>query len=589
VERYYPDILIPHHSIINTSFSIFFIYFYTFKTKLLGGKMKTLTSFIITLTIIFSTHMSFSQTINEYIQKAESFNQSGDLEQAATIMEEAIQKYPDNPLAYSYLGLYRGTQAGQTQNYMEAGELIGISYEMLDKAVSLDPDNPVVRFHRGLMGIKIPTFMNKLDQGIQDLEFLINIHQKSPEKVSTEIMASAYNFLGEGYQKKEEKQKAINAWEEVIKLAPDTDLSKNAQKNISKMTQPKKTETVEEKKYTLEDVDKIKHQIENDPDNLALSLQLGKAYIDTKNFKQAEKTLREVIQKDSTNVDAYKLLLRAIGEMVAKGYDERIYENSNLRSELAFEIVKVADRAVEVAPDDLELRLVRGEMGVMMPFFVGKLEQAIKDLELVRKGDVADETKAEAIYWFGVAYQKKAITNWIEVITDYSETNASQLAFESMRPAIKHFDATKYQRPFLVIDFILGFRDELSPQTAVWIEDQNGKYIKTIYVSGFSGFVKEKQVNLSEWAESSQFKDVDAVTAASIDVGHHIYLWDLKDTEAKKVKNGEYIVKVETAYWPSMEYQLSSARIKIGEKDDRLVVEEGNIIPYMEVKYFSGK
>ncbi len=551
--------------------------------------MKTLTGLIITLTVIFSTQIGFSQTMDEYIQKAESFNQSGDLEQAAIIMEEAIQKYPDNPLAYSYLGLYRGTQAGQTQNYMEAGKLVGISYEMLDKAVSLDPGNPVARFHRGLMGVKVPAFFNKLDQGIQDLEFLIGIHQKSPEKVSTEMIASAYNFLGEGYQKKEEKEKAINAWEEIIKLAPDTDLAKNAQKNITKMTQPKKAEMVEQKKYTLEDVEKIKQQIKKDPDNLALSLQLGKAYIDTKNFEQAEKTLRETIQKDSTNVDAYKLLLQAIGEMAGKGYDERIYEDTDLRSELAFEIVKITDQAVEVAPEDLELRLIRGEIGVMMPFFVGKLDQAIEDLELVRKGDVTDETKAEAIYWLGFAYQKKATTNWIEVITDYSETNASQLAFESMRPAIKHFDPTKYQRPFLVIDFILGFRDELPPQTAVWIEDTNGKYIKTIYVSGFSGFVKEKQANLSEWAEASQFKDVDAVTAASIDVGHHIYLWDLKDSKDKKVKNGEYIVKIETAYWPSMEYQLSSARIKIGEKEERVVLEEGNIIPYVEVKYFSAK
>jgi tetratricopeptide (TPR) repeat protein len=551
--------------------------------------MKTLTRFIITLTIIFNTQIGFSQTMDEYIQKAESFNQSGDLEQAAIVMEEAVQKYPDNPLAYSYLGLYRGTQSGQTQNYMEAGKLIGIAYEMLDKAVSLDPENPVVRFHRGLMGVKVPAFLNKLDQGIQDLEFLIGIHQKSPEKVSTEMIATAYNFLGEGYQKKEEKQKAIDAWEKVIKLAPDTDLSKNAQKNISKMTQPKKTEMVELKKYTLEDVEKIKQQIEKDPDNLALSLQLGKAYIDTKNFEQAKKTLRETIEKDTTNVDAYKLLLQAIGEMAGKGYDKRIYENTDLRSELAFEIVKITDQAVEVAPEDLELRLIRGEIGVMMPFFVGKLDQAIEDLELVRKGDVADETKAEAIYWLGVAYQKKATTNWIEVITDYSETNASQQAFESMRPAVKHLDLTKHQRPFLVIDFTLGFRDELPPQTAVWIEDTNGKYIKTIYVSGFSGFVKERQANLSEWAESSQFKDVDAVTAASIDIGHHIYLWDLKDSKDKKVKNGEYIVKVETAYWPSMEYQLSSAKIKVGEKEDRVIVEEGNIIPYVEVKYFSAK
>ena len=106
-------------------------------------------------------------------------------------------------------------------------------------------------------------------------------------------------------------------------------------------------------------------------------------------------------------------------------------------------------------------------------------------------------------------------------------------------------------------------------------------------MSGFSGFAKEKQVNLSEWAESSKFRDVDAVTAASINIGHHIFVWDLKDYQGNKVKTEEYVVKVETAYWPSMEYQLVSANIMIGKNDSRIVVEESNLIPYLEVKYYS--
>ena len=557
--------------------------------KHLGGNMRLFKRFIITLIVFSINQISFSQTMEEYIQKAESYNQSGNLEEATKVMEEAIQKYPDNSTAYSYLGLYQGMQAGQTQNYMEAGRLTGTAYEMLDKAVSLDPNNPITRFHRGLMGVKVPAFFNKLDQGIQDLEVLIKIHQESPDKVSTAMIASAYNFLGEGYQKKQEEQKAIAAWEEVIKLAPATDLAENAQKNITKLTKPDKTKTVVQKKYTSEDVDKIKLQIDNDPDNSTLLTQLGKAYIDTDNFEKAEEVLRKAIQKDSTNVDAYKLLIQTIGEMASRGYDERIYDDTDFRSKLAFEIVEIIDKAVKIAPDDLELRLARGSIGVGMPFFVGKLEQAIEDLDLVRKSDASQDFKAEAIYWLGVAYQKKATTHWIEVITDYAETNASQLAFSSMRPNINHLDLTKYQKPFLVVDFVLGFRDELPPQTAVWIEDVNGKFIKNIYVSGFSGFVKEKQANLSEWAGSSGFKDVDAVTGASIDIGHHIYTWDLKDYKVKKVSAGEYMVKIEVAYWPSMEYQLSSAKIKIGEKDSRVVVEEGNIIPYIEVKYFSDK
>lgn len=556
------------------------------KRKFLDKHKKEILTFII---ILFINQLGFSQTIDEFIKKAESYQQSGDLEQAVKVMEEAIQKYPNSSTAHSYLGLYRAMQAGRTQNYIEAGKLIGIAFEMLDKAVSLDPNNPIGRLHRGLMGVRAPAFLNKLDQGIQDLEFLVKIHERSPNKVSLEILASAYNFLGEGYQKNQEKQKAIAAWEKVIELSPGTTLAKNAQKNISKLTKPEETKTVEQEKYTSKDLNKFKQQVDKEPDNPTLLIQLGKAYMDTKNIEEAEKVLRKAIEKDSTNVDAYKLLIQAIGEIADKGYDKRIYEDTDFRSKLAFEIVELTDKAVEIAPDDMELRLIRGSIGVMMPFFVGKLEQAIEDLNLVRKSDVSDEIKAEALYWLGVAYQKKATTHWIEVITDYSETEASKSAFESMRPSLKHLDPAKYEKPFLVIDFVLGFRDELAPQTAVWIEDKDGRFVKTVYVSGFSGFAKEKQANLSEWAESSEFRDVDAVTAASIDIGHHIYVWDLKDHRDKKVKTGGYVVKVEIAYWPSMEYQLVSANTMIGKNDSRIVVEEGNLIPYLEVKYYSDK
>ncbi|MCK4572536.1 DUF2271 domain-containing protein, partial [candidate division WOR-3 bacterium] len=123
------------------------------------------------------------------------------------------------------------------------------------------------------------------------------------------------------------------------------------------------------------------------------------------------------------------------------------------------------------------------------------------------------------------------------------------------------------------------------PQTAVWIEGGDGNFVKTIYVSGFSGYAKEKQINLPRWAKSSEFADVDAVTSASINLGHHIYVWDLKDSSREKVKSGEYVVKVEVSYWPSMQYQRVEAPITLKKKEERVVIEEGNFIPYLEVKY----
>ncbi len=539
------------------------------------------------LVFLFSGfQMSSGQTLDEMITQAQTFFQGGNLEQAVKVMETAIQQYPESATAYSYLGLYRGTQAGRTQNYMEAGRLIGLGYDMLDKAIALDPNNPIARFNRGTLSVNVPPFMGKLDEGIQDLELLSQLQAPASEKVSPGLLAQAYSFLAKAYEQKNDSPKVVIALKKVIDLAPNSDLAKNAGQKIASLTQPQSEVTVTPQKYTASDVQTFKRQAGQEPTNPEVLVKLGKAYYDTGDFQQANDVLRKAIQMDSTQVAAYKLLIATMGELASKGYDERIYQDTDFRTKIAFEMVKLTEKAVALAPTDPELRLRRGNIGVMMPFFVGKLDQAMQDLNWVTQSNASQEIKAEAFYWLGFAYQKKATTNWIKVVTDFKNTPASQFAFQSMRPGIQSLDPQKYPRPFVAIDFILGFRDELAPQTAVWIEDSKGAFVATIYVSGFSGHAREKQVNLGSWAKSSNYRGADAVTSASIDLGHHIYIWDLKDHRGQKVAAGSYRVKVEVAYWPSMEYQLVAATIDVGKKAAKTVVTEGNLISTLTVQSY---
>ena len=333
-------------------------------------------------------------------------------------------------------------------------------------------------------------------------------------------------------------------------------------------------------------ITELKEKVQREPNNSALLVELGKTHFDAKQYEEARKVLKEAIKIDESNAEAYKWLVLTLREIAAKGYDEKIYENVDYQRDLAFEVYRALDKAVRLAPEDGEIRLLRGITGVEMPFFVHKLEQGIDDLNRVLRSDVSDSTKAEVLHWLGKAYQKKAMNYWIKVVSKDPNSEESKAIFDRMRPAVKRFDLSQYQPPVLAIDFILGFRDELEPQTAVWIEDKDGNFVKTIYVSGFSGHVKEREVRLPKWANSSKFVDVDAVTGASINVGHHIYVWDLKDSLGRRVTAGEYVVKVEVAYWPSKQYQLVSAAVTFGEKGDRIIVEQGKFIPYLKVNYF---
>jgi hypothetical protein len=204
---------------------------------------------------------------------------------------------------------------------------------------------------------------------------------------------------------------------------------------------------------------------------------------------------------------------------------------------------------------------------------------------MVMDSNASAEMKAQAKYWLGFAYQRKGMTYWTQVVNENVDTSAVRMALEGMKPQIEHFDRSLYPGPIVVVDFVLALRDELPPQVAVWVEDDKGNFIRTLYVSGFSGNAQQAQVVLPDYADASNYKDADAVTGASIDVGDHVYAWDLKNASGADVKKGGYTIKVEANWWPSGKYELSAATVQVGDGPATKTVKEGTYIPYLEVRY----
>lgn len=530
---------------------------------------------------------AYAKTVEEYINEAANFQQQDRIDKAIETMEQAVEEHPESSDAYFHLGNYIGLHAQRTQEYGEIFFAFEQAFQAWNKALELDPYNFEARFTRGAYGVNMPEFVGKLEQAIDDLETMIDLIKQSPDPEAQAQLMSAYYYVGTGYQKQGKWDKALEAYGNVTAAAPMTDLGQSSQANIDEILAFKEWQAkqIETKKPDTPEITVLEQQVEKNPKNAGVMMALGQAYFDAERYEDAEQVLKRSIQIDTTNIEAYKLLALVLGELAGTGYDPRISMDTDFRTNLAFETMAVLDRAVEIAPDDIELRIYRGAMGVQMPFFVGRLEQGMADLEIVVESDAPDSLKAEALYHLGVAYQKMAMTYWIEVVSSYPETDAMEYVFDELEPPVEHIDLNQYKRPFVVVDFVLGFKDELAPQTAVWVETADGAFVKTIYVSGFSGHAKGKQVNLPMWANASKFADVDGVTAASIDLGHHIYVWDMKDISGKQVKKGDYLVKVEVSFWPSMQYQRAEVPINLGKKDERVVTEEGNLIPYVEVKY----
>ncbi len=521
--------------------------------------MRQLT--IVCLVLLAGTGLA--RPLADYVDEAKRLIED-DPAAAAAVMEQAVAEYPDSSTAHAWLGGCTGFRASKATDYAEAGRFATESFTRLDKAVELDAADLDARYFRGLMGVSVPEFMGRLETGMADLEIVA----ERADGLSEDRLVSTWSLLGVGHQKLEQWEKARDAWQRVAELAPGTEAAERAEEHlgliVEKLAGPAEGE------------------LPSDPQVLA---EMARGAIDSGDDDRAADVLRRAIELDSTDLGAHMLLLEVLDRLAGTGYDERVALDTDWRTNLAFEYYRVLDRAVRLAPDDHELRLWRGAAGIQMPFFVGKLDAGIADLEAVVAADVPDGTRAEAMRLLGVAYRRKGMEYWTRVVKEHPGTDAAGHALRDMRPPVEWLDEAEVERPAVVIDFVLAFRDELAPQTAVWVEDAAGAFVKTVYVSGFSGHAKGAQVNLPRWSKSSDYLGCDAVTGASINLGHHICTWDLVDVEGSRVPDGSYRVKVECSWWPSMKYELAELEVHVGRNEQRVSDDDGELVPYLGLRF----
>ncbi len=523
-----------------------------------------------------------AKPLDQYIQEAQLHSGAKEIDQAIAAMEQAVKEYPDSSIAYAKLGDYISETV---KTYMDYFTVIPRAFAVWDTAVACDPGNLDARYSRGTWGVSVPQCLNQLEKGIGDLEYLVAHMEGTAEPGVQEKLLDAYSYLAEGYRKHWDFAKAKDCYARVTKMAPDTPNAKSAHNNIDNIVQFERWLHMQETRKAPDspEIVELRAYTEAHPEDIDKLMILGNTYVEANKDGEAARIFEQVINTDSLNIKAYKMLAFALKRANTEGYDPRISMDHNYLADAVFKVLTVLDKAISIAPDDMELRLMRAQVGLMMFFFPGRRWQATEDLEMVIQSDAAETIKAAARYEIGRAHQKIRTTDWLRW-SEYPEVFGADSIVNSLLSAEPLFDPAQYKKPYVVIDFVMTFRDELAPQTAVWIETKEGRFVKTIYVSGFTGYARAKG-RLPQWQASSDFFDVDAVTGASIDMGHHAFVWELKNALGESVKAGAYAVKVEVTFWPSMQYQCIAAPITIGKKGNHIIVREGYLIPYLEVRY----
>jgi len=92
-----------------------------------------------------------------------------------------------------------------------------------------------------------------------------------------------------------------------------------------------------------------------------------------------------------------------------------------------------------------------------------------------------------------------------------------------------------------------------SDQFAIWIEDETGRFVRTLYATGFvarrAGW-KIRPAATPTWVATAGVKDtpqnaIDAVSGATPPSGTHTAAWDLTDAQGRTVAPGTYRYRIE--------------------------------------------
>jgi len=302
--------------------------------------MKILKYLLISSALIFILSNVYAKDLTEYIEEAEKLQQSGKLDQAIHTMEQAVEVYPENSMAYTQLGNFISMQV-RSAEFQDMFALCSQAFENWNKAIELDPYNVMARSLRGGWGIGLPKFAGMLEIGIEDQEFLISMLQHSPSPEAKQQLIGVYMQLGEGYQKMKDFGKAKGAWNKAIELLPGSEYAESAQAKINKLTNVEKKiqEERESKGPDGPAIVALKEKLENNPENTSLLIELGIAYNDEGKYDQAENVLNKTIGIDPQNIDAYKALLVSVENLAASGYDIMVSIDTDYRTNLAFQIM----------------------------------------------------------------------------------------------------------------------------------------------------------------------------------------------------------------------------------------------------------
>ena len=105
--------------------------------------------------------------------------------------------------------------------------------EELDRAVELEPDNMMVRLIRGINGLGLPSYADRLQTSLED--FLIVLKHPDFPNQTRQLKVVAFYYGGLALKRADDYEKARDLFQRAISILPDSEYARRAREELKDM------------------------------------------------------------------------------------------------------------------------------------------------------------------------------------------------------------------------------------------------------------------------------------------------------------------------------------------------------------------
>jgi len=118
-------------------------------------------------------------------------------------------------------------------------------------------------------------------------------------------------------------------------------------------------------------------------------------------------------------------------------------------------------------------------------------------------------------------------------------------------------------------------------QYAVWIEDSQGQYVKTLYATSWTanGGWRRRPTSIPSWVRQSGIVDktqieIDSISSATPATGAITHVWDGRNSQGTPDPNGDYVLFLEgTLRWGNIALYRAPVRLGQGNTTSEVSIE----------------